>query len=521
MSTETYTPTEVPIKEIFTNGNVRPNGDKGQFEALRNNIEEVGQIVPITVYHEDKKYWVLTGHQRLRALKNLSKDTVKISVVDKPENSNHSLIQYSENMFRVEMSLYDQVQGMKKISTENPDLTYEQLSARFGKNVKWVSSRMAIANLVKALYNKNFINSEDIEDLVMIGGYSHEIQTEAINQYCHIQGGISMTQFHDEIVNDDMRIFLLTRLLHRSYLTEAEMSKLFSEEELDEYWTTYKHKKESTNLFDETTIQYDLGFFVHCVNMTYPDRLAELNAIPIKRDLRSWDPMVKEPTLHNIFTVKSKTLEKYVSWNGDWKELMFEVNSKAPAKSSIDDEEVVEEKTKFHGCGTKLARAIIPEYYKYVTNEVIYNESSIEWLRSLSEWDNNLSNINHWFKTEALPAYGYSELGSVFLDEHISYCIEQSTIKELDSFAQLHNKLGIKDWINDQFKLLTKNEPRESILSAFKVDHLKTAYNGEGSTKSDLVKSIANKECTFKFNAIFKDKGANFWEQNCRVHLTE
>ena len=515
-----YAPTEVPIKEVFTNGNIRPNGDKGQFEALRDNIEEVGQIVPITVYHEDKKYWVLTGHQRLRALKNLRKDTVKISVVDKPEDSTHSLIQYSENMFRVDMSLYDQVQAMRKVSKENPDLTYEQLSARFGKNVKWVSSRMAIANLVKDLYNKAFINENEIEELVEIGSYSQEIQSQAIQTYC-LRHNISLAEFRDAVKHDEISSWRLARALEVSYLNEEQMAKLFSEEELEECWATYKHKKESTNLFDEVEIQYDLGFFEYCAKMIYPDRLAELNEIPMDESLRSWDPLTKQPSLHNIFTVSSKTFSKYKAWNGNFTELVFQLNPKASVTSSSDDTtEVVEKKSKFHGCGTKLARALMPEYYKYVTNTAVYNESSIEWLRGLG-YPRSIGDINGRFLQEALPNHGYNELGTTFLNEYITHLINMSTIKELDAFALLHHRLGIKDWTNDQFKLLTKKELRESILSAFKVDHLKTAYNGEGSTKSDLVKSISSKESTFKFNAIFKDKGANFWEQNCRVHFTE
>ena len=63
---------QVPVSKVFTNGNIREvSQDNEQFNALVESIGVIGQQVPVTVYEEDGKFCILTGHQRFKALQEL------------------------------------------------------------------------------------------------------------------------------------------------------------------------------------------------------------------------------------------------------------------------------------------------------------------------------------------------------------------------------------------------------------------------------------------------------------------
>ena len=132
---------QIPINKIKVINRMRRTDDNNVADLIC-SIKEIGLLHPICVAQKDDGYLLLSGLHRKIAMEQLGEEYIKVAVVDKPTTEDHSLIQYHENMFRVEMSLFEQVDGLRKIASENPKITYAELSARFGKGVSWISSRM-------------------------------------------------------------------------------------------------------------------------------------------------------------------------------------------------------------------------------------------------------------------------------------------------------------------------------------------------------------------------------------------
>ena len=510
----------MPVEQVFTNGNIRvKEGEGDQYNALKDSIEELGQIVPVTVYEDGGKFYIETGHQRLKAIQELGMSTIKVMVVPKPNVKDHSLRQYHENLFRVDMSLFEEVVGLLKIVKENPKVTYKQLSARFGRNTEWISSRMTIANLHPDLLHSGFVMRDNFGDLVNIGRYSLNKQKDAINAYCK-EHKLSKSEFQAEVLADDLRVWDLTRHFDQTTPEPSDMLRVFTQEEIDDYWKGYKKTKKTFGLFDEAAIHYDWSFVHSCLKDKYPDRLAVLKEIPVKT-LDGWSESQKAINWSNLFIAEDEEIEAIKTWNANYSNLKVIMKKTATVQSSLDVNGKVQERSRFHGCGTKLARAIVPHYFEYVNKYIEHGQNVIEWLHEFdcsSRW--SLSKACQNDLETLVECYGMNEIPKALFGTYVQYCIDNSTIKELDILAQNSNKLSVKDWISDQFVLAEATQIREDILKAFKTDDLKKAYNAKGKTKSAIVDELKNKATQFKFNGIFKDKDANFWNQMCKTYLT-
>ncbi len=489
----------VPVEQVFVNGNIRTDNNSEQFNALKESIKTVGQIVPVTAFEENGKYCILTGHQRLKALQELGYKNILLQVVPKPKPKDHSLHQYHENMFRVEMSLYDQVEGLRKIALENPKITYAQLSSRFGKDVKWVGSRMKLANLIKPLYTKEIIVEESFDDLVEIGSYSQAKQTLAYK-------------------SSEGNIWHICVNLRSSSPTHSQMSELFDQSTIDEYWSSYKKKKKAKSLFDESSIQWDWDFVEYCLKKDYADRLDLLYQIPMK-PLEGWDALHQRPDWTLLFSQEDKKIAQIIAWNGCLGELVVKVKTTASANTSLNMNSEPKERSRFQGCGTKLARAVTPSYHEYVMKGLHYEDNVVEWLREVGEYRFSLSNISTALHKDLLPNFGINEIGKLMFEEYVSDSIEECTIGELSMLANISGKLSVTDWINDVFVLAETTNLRAEILKSFKTIDLQKAYNPKSKTKTAIIDELKDSVNKFKFNGIFKDKDANFWDQKCKTFL--
>ena len=86
----------------------------------------------------------------------------------------------------------------------------------------------------------------------------------------------------------------------------------------------------------------------------------------------------------------------------------------------------------------------------------------------------------------------------------------------------MNNKLSVKQWLNDEFIRAEARQLRNDVLMSFKTSDLKKAYGnkcGDAKTKTDIVANLADSVNQFKFNGIFKDDDANFYNQLVRVYL--
>ncbi len=518
-----------PIDQIVTLGNIREdNKDIPQeYLDLKNNIEKVGQTTPVSVYKQGDKYCLVTGHQRLRALKELGKKEILASVVKKPTKEALGTIQLSENTFRVPMSLFEETIAMQRIASENPKATYKTLSAKFGRDINWIASRMTLANLHPHLLHGSFVYSENFKDLVKMGSVSRDRQFAGIKAYCKANS-ITMAQFKKEVLTDEISSWQLLRYIEDEIVTLEKMQKIFTEEEIKDYWSVYKHKTEATNLFDEVAIRYDWKFLDHCLKLKYPDRLAQWNAIPTE-PLEGYDPLTSSPDFDMAFTADEKVLDKIKSWTGSFQNFKVKQKKTTTKASNLNDPDVeIAPKPRYHGCGTKLARTLIPRYLDYVAKRYEMDDRIVEWVHQYEQGDQcrpSLGKIDEGFN-DLLKNFGINEIGKLTFDEYIAHCISESTILNIQRLAHKFNLDTIQKFIDKTWADKTEEKFRESLLSAFKTDMLQDEYkvaNSDyaGNTKRDLCSWIAInfRKDKFRFMDVFDGDNSNFWQQRCKTYM--
>ena len=76
---------QIKVSDLLTHryAEITPNMIEAQFEALKLDIEQNGQIEPIKVWKHKNKLYVYDGRHRLKSIKELGLETIKAEVDDK------------------------------------------------------------------------------------------------------------------------------------------------------------------------------------------------------------------------------------------------------------------------------------------------------------------------------------------------------------------------------------------------------------------------------------------------------
>jgi ParB family chromosome partitioning protein len=133
---------------------VREALDKEQLKSIQDSLKADGQWDPIIVRKKDNgKYEVISGHYRLTASKNLGWTEIEASVMDVSDEE-ADILALKTNLIRKNMSEMEEAKIINKY-IEKYGLTYEQISNKLGKSIRWVSDRVSlilhISNFVKKL----------------------------------------------------------------------------------------------------------------------------------------------------------------------------------------------------------------------------------------------------------------------------------------------------------------------------------------------------------------------------------
>lgn len=96
---------EIPIDSIIRNdGNPRLTFEERAIERLAASIEEIGLLVPITVYENpasaSKPYTLLDGERRFRAAKLINKLAIPALVVPRPSRKDNAIRMFNIHMLR-------------------------------------------------------------------------------------------------------------------------------------------------------------------------------------------------------------------------------------------------------------------------------------------------------------------------------------------------------------------------------------------------------------------------------------
>lgn len=122
----------------------RKTFDKDNLKSLVESIKEQGVIQPILVRNtKDKKYELIAGERRLRAVKILGYKKIP-SIIKEISNESAAIFALLENVQREDLSPIEEAQGLEKL-LKKFKFTQDALAKKTGK------SRSHIANLIRLL----------------------------------------------------------------------------------------------------------------------------------------------------------------------------------------------------------------------------------------------------------------------------------------------------------------------------------------------------------------------------------
>tara|TARA_R110001606_G_scaffold260183_2_gene407981 strand:- start:32139 stop:33836 length:1698 start_codon:yes stop_codon:yes gene_type:complete len=136
---------EIQLSKIKLDpNNPRKTIDEKRLKELSTSIEEFGVLQPITVRPTDKGHIIVMGERRYRACKLAKLKTIPCIVKDFDSNV-ISEVQIIENLQRQEVEPMEEAEAIAFLVTKHsPDI----ISKRIGRTVKYIHSRIKLANLI-------------------------------------------------------------------------------------------------------------------------------------------------------------------------------------------------------------------------------------------------------------------------------------------------------------------------------------------------------------------------------------
>jgi len=173
---------EILMENTYPN----PEQPRKAFEnimELAQNIREHGLIQPIAVVKKDKKFMIVSGERRYRAVQLLKLKTIKAHIlqIDEEEVQEIALI---ENIQREDLTPFEIAIYVNKLSQNPKYKTLGDLAARLGKSASYVSKCKATLKLSETIQEaiteeKNSVGIEVLSELSRIE--SMELQEKLFN----------------------------------------------------------------------------------------------------------------------------------------------------------------------------------------------------------------------------------------------------------------------------------------------------------------------------------------------------
>jgi ParB family transcriptional regulator, chromosome partitioning protein len=243
---------KIPIDAIVPNRfQPRTVFDDEKIEELARTIHTHGIIQPIVVREfEDKKFEIIAGERRWRAMKKLGWDEVPaiIKNLNDTETASMALI---ENLQREELSPIEEAIAYEKL-LELHNLTQEALAQRLGKGQSTVANKLRLLKLPnevqEALLNKT-ITERHARSLIPLK--DPEKQIKLLQEI--IEKNLNVKQTEERVVrmleqsekkpkprrkafSKDMRIAVNTIRQSLSMVTDSGITLDSEEEEFEDYY---------------------------------------------------------------------------------------------------------------------------------------------------------------------------------------------------------------------------------------------------------------------------------------------
>ncbi len=140
----------LPIHSILPNPNQpRREFDKAALSELMVSIAQVGLIQPLTVRREGDGYELISGERRLRACRSLGMTKVPCIITDSSEERS-AYMAVIENIQRRDLHYLDEAECYHNL-LHTYDLSQEQLATRLGKSQSFLSNKLRLLRLPKAM----------------------------------------------------------------------------------------------------------------------------------------------------------------------------------------------------------------------------------------------------------------------------------------------------------------------------------------------------------------------------------
>lgn len=314
----------IAMKNIVCKAN-RSTSTEG-IKELADNIKAVGLIQPIRLKAVGKKFHIVAGRRRFKAMELLGVSELKdTEYVLSAAESDEKAEAFFENFHRENLSLCEEVEQLTGLI--RPELKLEDLAAMTGKSLRWVALRINLSNLcpewMEILKNREENSQWTPRHLEEIAKYPAETQKRIKEHF--IYDNPSLEELRDDISE-----------LHERDIKKATFDKhdcescdkrsacslhLFGDE--DNKCLDSKCFDEKTRLYVESEIQKikEEGKGIYLISDGYHHD-CKIKAMP------SWKYELKDSGSINAFCVSGNNAGKYCS-------IKISANNKEDAEAFI------------------------------------------------------------------------------------------------------------------------------------------------------------------------------------------
>lgn len=140
----------IPLIDIVVREQVRTKFNDDSLQELATNIKENGLIQPLVIHREGRKFVLICGERRFRAMSLIKQETAPCFILEDKSPEELMAIQFSENSAREDLHYIDQADsifGYQKLTGASE----RKITASLGISKSEVHRCLQIAKLPKAL----------------------------------------------------------------------------------------------------------------------------------------------------------------------------------------------------------------------------------------------------------------------------------------------------------------------------------------------------------------------------------
>jgi len=150
---------EIPLDLITRNeDNPRLTFEERAIERLAASIEEIGLLVPITVYHNPRNtktpYTLLDGERRFRAAKRINKPTIPALVVPRPSRKDNAVRMFNIHMLREDWEEIETAWALEQIMEETNITNERELHDLTGLSVDRIRNMKRVLEFPRSTQEK-------------------------------------------------------------------------------------------------------------------------------------------------------------------------------------------------------------------------------------------------------------------------------------------------------------------------------------------------------------------------------